>query len=301
MAKNRLGKGLEALIPIEEDVSEKTPKQKPIDSVHAGGDISLPLDKIMTNPNQPRKYFDETSLQELADSIREHGVIQPIIVEADGKGSYIIVAGERRSRAAKLTGLREIPALVRNYSDEKRMEVALIENVQRADLNPVEEAQAYKNLMDFTGLSQDDVAARVGKNRSTVANALRLLKLPVRMQDALKEGKISSGHARAILSVTSPGDQKILFERILEKGFSVREAEKIAAGLNKSPAESSQKTKESVPQKQDPDLILMEQKFIEVLGTKVSIQGDLSKGIVKIDYYSMEDLDRLHSIFTGKK
>jgi ParB family chromosome partitioning protein len=300
VAKNRLGKGLEALIPIEDNLPEKI-LQATIQADSLGGEKFLPLDKITANPNQPRKYFDEASLNELANSIREHGVIQPIIVEADGNGSYIIVAGERRSRAAKIAGLTEIPALIRNYSDEKRMEVALIENVQRADLNPVEEAQAYKNLMDFTGLSQDEVATKVGKNRSTVANALRLLKLPIKMQDFLKEGTISSGHARAILSVTNADNQKILFDEILAKGISVREAEKLAANLNKSDGESSSKEKDFIPQKQDPDLVLMEQKFIEVLGTKVSIQGDLKKGIIKIDYYSMEDLDRLHSIFVGKE
>ncbi len=300
MTKNRLGKGLEALIPIEDSLPEQM-LQASIQADAAGGEIFLPLDKIMTNPNQPRKHFDEASLQELADSIKEHGVIQPIIVESDGKGSYIIVAGERRSRAAKMAGLTEIPSLIRNYSDEKRMEVALIENVQRADLNPVEEAQAYKNLMDFTGLSQDEVAAKVGKNRSTVANALRLLKLPGKMQDCLKEGTVSSGHARAILSVSREENQTILFDTILKKGISVREAEKMAAALNKGSEESSSNEKDVSRQKQDPDLILMEQKFIEALGTKVNIQGGLEKGIIKIDYYSMDDLDRLYSIFIGKK
>jgi ParB family chromosome partitioning protein len=300
VAKNRLGKGLEALIPLEDNLPERI-LHASIQADSLRGEIFLPLDKISANPNQPRKHFDEASLQELANSIKEHGVIQPIIVEADGNGSYIIVAGERRSRAAKIAGLTEIPALIRDYSDEKRMEVALIENVQRADLNPVEEAQAYKNLMDFTGLSQDEVAAKVGKNRSTVANALRLLKLPVKMQDQLKEGNISSGHARAILSITNPENQKILFDEIVSKGISVREAEKLASNLNKGFAESSSKEKDFVPQRQDPDLVLMEQKFIEALGTKVSIQGDLKKGFIKIDYYSMEDLDRLHSIFVDKE
>jgi ParB family chromosome partitioning protein len=300
VGKNRLGKGLEALIPIEDNFPEKM-LQASIQTDSSGGEKFLPLDKIAANPNQPRKHFDEASLQELAASIREHGVIQPIIVEADEKGSYIIVAGERRSRAAKMAGLTEIPALIRNYSDEKRMEVALIENVQRADLNPVEEAQAYKNLMDFTGLSQDDIAAKVGKNRSTVANALRLLKLPVKMQDFLKEGTISSGHARAILSVTNPDDQKILFNEIIAKGISVREAEKMASSLNKGDEKSSSIEKGFISVTQDPELISMEQKFIEVLGTKVNIQGDLKKGTIKIDYYSMDDLDRLYSIFTDKK
>ncbi len=295
MTKNRLGKGLEALIPVEDNIPERM-LQASIQADTPRGEIFLPLDKIIANQNQPRKHFDEAALQELANSIREHGVIQPIIVEADGKGSYIIVAGERRSRAAKMAGFTEIPALIRDYSDEKRMEVSLIENVQRTDLNPVEEAQAYRNLMDFTGLSQDEVAAKVGKNRSTVANALRLLKLPVNMQERVKDGSISSGHARAILSVNGAENQKILFDRIMEKGLSVREAEKQAAGLNKDAEESASKEKDPIVQKQDPELVLIEQKFIEALGTKVSIQGDLKKGIIKIDYYSMEDLDRLHSI-----
>lgn len=297
MAKHRLGKGLEALIPLENMIPEQEKEPVNIPS----GDILLPLNKITANPNQPRKHFDEASLQELANSIQEHGVIQPIIVEANKNGSYSIVAGERRTRAARMAGLTEIPALIRNYSDENRMEVALIENVQRADLNPVEEAQAYKNLMDFTGLSQDEVASKVGKNRSTVANALRLLKLPINMQNFLKEGSISSGHARAILSVMNAESQKVLFNEIIEKGISVREAEKFAASLNNSDETSSLKEKNTPQQKIDPDLVSMEQKFIEALGTKVSIQGGFNKGFIKIDYYSMEDLDRLHAIFVGKE
>jgi ParB family chromosome partitioning protein len=154
--------------------------------------------------------------------------------------------------------------------------------------------------MDFTGLSQDEVAAKVGKNRSTVANALRLLKLPVKMLDCLKEGMISSGHARAILSVISPENQKTLFNHIIDKGISVREAEKLAYALNKNNEASSFTEKNPIPQRIDPELVMMEQKFIDALGTKVSIQGDLKKGIIKIDYYSMEDLDRLHSIFVDK-
>ncbi|MDR2760062.1 MAG: ParB/RepB/Spo0J family partition protein, partial [Spirochaetaceae bacterium] len=207
-SKFGLGKGLDALIPQGEELPE-FPTGK--------GEIFLPLDKLRANPNQPRKTFEEENLRELADSIRSQGIIQPIIVEDAGDGTYTIVAGERRSRAARIAGLREVPVLIRNYSDEKRLEVSIIENVQRTDLNPIEEATAYKNLMEITGLSQDEAAAKVGKSRSTVANALRLLKLPAAMQKSLELGKITPGHARAILSVSTQEGQALLFEEILAR------------------------------------------------------------------------------------
>jgi ParB family chromosome partitioning protein len=289
-AKLRLGKGLDALLPLEE---------APADSANAGV-TTLPLDRLRANPAQPRKHFDEGELRELADSIKKHGVIQPVIVEDAGDGSYIIVAGERRSRAARMAGLEEVPALIRNYSDETRMEVALIENVQRADLNPMEEAAAYRTLMDLTGLSQDEVAARVGKNRSTVANALRLLKLPLPMREALEEGKLSPGHGRALLAVTRETDQESLFQEILARGISVREAEKRAAALNEG--ETLRKNKPAPPEKpsRDPELTAMEQRFIERLGTRVLIHGDLQRGTISVDYYSMEDLDRLYALLGGE-
>jgi ParB family chromosome partitioning protein len=254
------------------------------------------LDKIKGNPLQPRKNFDEDALRELADSIREQGIIQPIIVEEAGDGTYTIVAGERRSRAARLAGLREVPALVRNYTDEGRMEVSLIENVQRADLNPLEEAQAYKRLMEVTGLSQDEVAARVGKKRSTVANALRLLRLPPPIQESLKTGALTPGHARAILSVQSPQGQNALFEEILTGEYSVRDAENRAAALNSGASSSPGGKKPPPVAEQDPHLRDMEQQFIEALGTKVAVKGSLTRGSIQIDYYSMEDLDRLYEI-----
>jgi ParB family chromosome partitioning protein len=312
-SKLRLGKGLDALLPRGETpaVSAET------------GEITLPLDKLIANPAQPRKHFDEAELLELADSIKEHGVIQPIIAEDAGNGTYIIVAGERRSRAARMAGLTEVPALIRNYSDEKRMEVSLIENVQRADLNPVEEAAAYRQLMDLTGRSQDEVAARVGKNRSTVANALRLLKLPPPMLEALGAGKISPGHGRALLSAAPGEGQETLFREILDGGISVREAEKRAAllngagggqrstgepeaapgGLERGQSPEGQSLENPAPPRpaRDPELRAMEQRFIETLGTKVAIQGDLKRGSIHIDYYSMEDLDRLYGLLGGNK
>ncbi len=290
--KHGLGKGLDALL-AGTDADETRPA--------ASGELRLPLDKLVANPNQPRRTFDEEALQELAASIREHGIIQPVIVEDKGNGTYLIVAGERRCRAARIAGLREVPAVLREFSDERRLEVALIENVQRADLNPMEEALAYRKLMEVTGLSQEEVAARVGKNRSTVANALRLIKLPEDIQTALSAGQLTSGHARAILSVVNPADQRVLFGRIVGDGISVRDAEKMAGELNggiraASPAGSGEKQAKD----RAPELMAMEQRFIDALGTKVSISGGLKRGSIKIDYYSMDDLDRLFSILAGK-
>lgn len=291
--KYGLGKGLDALLSGT-SADETRPQNA------SQGEVRIPLDKLKANPNQPRKFFDEESLQELAASIREHGIIQPIIVEEAPDGTYTIIAGERRNRAARLAGLREVPAIIRNYSDERRLEVALIENVQRSDLNPLEEAQAYRQLMELTGLSQDEVAARVGKNRSTVANALRLLKLPEDMQNALATQQLTSGHARAILSVVNPADQRVLFDKILAEAISVREAEKFAQELNGGiRAGDKPKDRERVREKA-PELLAIEQRFIDALGTKVSISGGLKRGTIRIDYYSMEDLDRLYAILAGK-
>jgi ParB family chromosome partitioning protein len=261
------------------------------------GEVLLPLGKLRANPNQPRSYFEEGSLQELADSIREYGIIQPIIAEDAGDGTYIIVAGERRIRGAALAGLTEVPVLIRNYSDEKRMEISLIENIQRTDLNPIEEATAYKRLMELTGFSQDEVAVKVGKKRSTVANTLRLLKLPSAMQESLKTGQLSSGHARALLSVTDTIHQEQLFQKILSRGISVREAEKSAAAYNDDPKlhPQTERNPKGIP-KRDPELIAMEEKLIESLGTKVAVEGDFHRGSIRIDYYSMEDLDRLYEL-----
>jgi ParB family chromosome partitioning protein len=264
--------------------------------------IVLPLDKIIANPNQPRKEFAEEGMRELADSIREHGVISPPVVEETGDGTYLIVMGERRIRAAKAAGLTEVPVLVRAYSEEKRMEIALVENIQRVDLNPVEEAMAYRQLMELTGLGQDDIAVRVGKNRSTVANTLRLLKLPDPMRNALASGVLSPGHGRALLSVTGEVSRETLFREITGKGLSVREAEKRAAALNSGGEKKLEvlTLDEDAPPARDPELAAMEQRFIDTLGTKVVISGGLDKGTIRIDYYSMDDLDRLLGILGGK-
>jgi ParB family chromosome partitioning protein len=271
-----LGKGLDALLPLED--------------APASGEVLLPLEKLRANPRQPRKHFDQEGLRELADSIREQGIIQPLIVEDGGDGTYLIVAGERRFRAAALAGLREVPVLIRSYTEEQRMEVSLIENIQRTDLNPLEEAAAYKQLIDLTGLSQEDVALKVGKKRSTVTNALRLLKLPRDMQESLARGELTAGHARSLLAMENPLQQAELFHRIIAHGLSVREAERLAAG-------GKRETPLPKPaQPRDPALTELEAQCIEVLGTKVSIEGDLRRGSIRIEYYSMEDLERLYEL-----
>jgi ParB family chromosome partitioning protein len=316
-ASGRLGKGLSALL-ADEDVPAKAQSEAPPETGKAGktggsaaavaagageSEVFIPIDKLTANPAQPRKAFDDAELAELAASIKQHGVIQPIIVDKPKSGEgdgYIIVAGERRCRAARLAGLKEVPAIVRSYSSQKRLEIALVENIHRADLNPVEEAAAYKQLMETGGLTQDEAAQRLGKNRATVANALRLLKLPQTMRAALEDGSLSAGHARAILSLAKQADQEKLFAEITAKALSVRAAEQRAAELA-GPAKKTGKGEFTVVNtpNRDPQLKAIEEKFIEKLGTKVSINGDLKKGRIEIEYYSMEDLDRLYGLLTG--
>lgn len=262
------------------------------------GTLWLDPHLLKPNPHQPRQYFEQDALNELSDSIKEHGVVQPITIEDAGDGTFYIIAGERRTRASIIAGLERVPVQLRKYSEEKKLEVALIENIQRADLNPVEEAQAYYNLMQLGGFSQEEVASKVGKKRPTIANALRLLKLPEDMQKALAEGQITSGHARALLAVVNPSDQRILFGRIVGNGMSVREAERIATEMNEG---GSPVKKDPAPYhetEKDPDIADLEQQFITALGTKVTLKGNLNKGSLVIDYFSRDDLDRLYAIFT---
>ena len=304
--KTGLGRGLDALLSEDDDgtdsgswdtdAEEKTDaKRRGLSNKSPNAVVSIAIEHLIANPGQPRKNFDEIELRELADSIAEHGVIQPIIAADAGDGSYIIIAGERRTRAAKLAGLSEVPAIIREYTDEKRLEISLIENIQRSDLNPIEEAAAYKNLMDFSHLSQEELATRVGKSRSAVTNSLRLLKLSADVQKSLEDGSVSPGHARALLSVTDKQQREKLFKEITGKGLSVREAEKRAAALNVPTAEGETATAKTNP-KRPPEITDMEEKFISKLGTKVSIDGGLDKGRIHIEYYSMEDLERLYEI-----
>jgi ParB family chromosome partitioning protein len=286
VAKRVLGRGIDALI---QQVDE--------DKVGDTGDVAtVDLRNIQPNPNQPRKDFDEDSLKELAESIRQQGIIQPIIVEKVFD-SYTIIAGERRFRAAKMAGLSEVPVIVRSFSEEEKLEIALIENVQREDLNPIEEAYAYKELMERNNLSQESLAQKIGKKRSTVANAVRLLKLPEDMQESIVSGELSAGHARAILSLVNPADQRILYNRIVMDALSVREAERQAAGFNRGLRSSEkQRDKTDLPKIQSPEVQEIEQRFLDVLGTKVTLKGNLQRGKIEISYYSKEDLERIYDL-----
>lgn len=251
---------------------------------------------LKPNPRQPRQYFDEDKLGELTESVRQEGVLSPIMIEDAGDGSFYIIAGERRTRAARAAGLSRVPVQLRQYSDVRKLEVALIENIQRTDLNPVEEAQAYYKLMEIGNYTQDDVARRVGKNRSTVANCLRLLKLPEDMQHALVTETITAGHARALLSVDNSSEQRILFGKIVGQGLSVRQAEALAKETKQQRVPPAEDDSSKGIDKRDPNFVALEQKLIETLGTKVQLKGSFDRGSIVIDYFSAEDLDRIYNI-----
>lgn len=302
VAKNALGKGAAAVFSADDiEIDELTTVGGLSKNKKSESDLlfEVEVSQLKANPYQPRKEFDDESLKELSNSIKEDGVIEPIIITECPDGGYYIVGGERRTRAAKLAGLEKIPAFLKKYSPEKMLEVALIENIQREDLNPLEEALAYQKLMEMGNLSQEEVSKRVGKNRSTVANSLRLLKLPEDMQRSLSEGKITAGHARAILSVVNSSDQRILFAKITGSELSVREAERLASEMNgtyKPTEKSSKKTSSTQVETRDPDLVSVEQQLIGILGTKVSIKGSLERGSIYIEYFSADDLDRVYSL-----
>jgi ParB family chromosome partitioning protein len=286
------GMGLDALLSLDDNTQ---------DSHDFLGDLKdsvqdILISEIITNPDQPRKYFSPESLQELADSIHSRGVIQPIIVERKGS-SYEIVAGERRFRASQIAGKNSIPALIREFSEEEKLEIALIENIQREDLTSIEEAKAYKNLIERLELSQQELADKVGKKRSTIANSLRLLNLPADIQDSLNEGLITAGHARAILAVVNPADQKILHSRIRDEGLSVRESESMVEDLNQG---KRQKKNENVtlPKNRIPEIMSIEQKFIDHFGTRVQLKGNLKKGKIEISYFSEDDLERIFDLIS---
>ena len=286
MSKRALGRGIGAL--LGEEFSKET------------SSISeVALSALKPNPDQPRKGFDDSSLRELADSIRQKGVLQPILAETDDAGAYTIVAGERRVRAARIAGLKTIPVLVRRFSAEEKLEIALIENLQREDLTPIEEAQAFRHLMEMAGLNQEQLAARVGKDRSTVANSLRLLKLPEEMREAISRGIVSPGHARALLSIMNPADQQVLFRRIVDGGPSVRQAEQMAGDLNKGKKPSRKPARGEKPARggKGVEIREIEEKLIERFGTKVEIRSKGAKGRIEISFYSVDDLERLLELF----
>jgi ParB family chromosome partitioning protein len=282
MSKKALGKGIDALLGGDLQAGASPAAEAPIAS-------------LKPNPEQPRHEFTEASLRELADSIREKGVLQPILVEADDGGGYTIIAGERRVRAARLAGLERIPVVERSFTAQEKLEIALIENVQREDLSPLEEARAYKRLMEMADLSQEQVAHKVGKDRSTIANAIRLLKLPEDAMAAVDKGTISPGHARALLMLVNVSDQPVLLRRIIERGMSVREAEEMAGSLNrgrKGAAAGGRAAPSSSP-RSEPDVRDLERRLIEKLGTKVEVKGSSKKGKILISYFSADDLERI--------
>jgi len=278
MAKLALGRGLEALIPrTAQGESDATKRLQ-----------TIPLDAIAPNPFQPRKKFDADALKDLANSIKAQGLLQPILVKKDGAG-FVLVAGERRFRAARLAGVETVPALVLDAVDDTEMlQMALIENIQREDLNPIETAQAYQALIEKCGLTQNQMAERVGKNRTSIANTLRLLTLPDHIKSMVSEGKLNEGHARAILSVSDETMRDRIAQRILSETLSVRQAE----GL----ARTTKRRRLTVKRK--PPVIEEAETFLKhTLGTAVKIVPGLKKGAIQIEYYGEEDLTRLLDLF----
>lgn len=292
MAKRGLGKGIGAL--FGNDIEETDIVAQDIHQINKNDKekvTSLKLAQIEPNKEQPRKNFDEEKLQQLADSIKQHGVIQPIIVKDLNNGYYQIVAGERRWRASRIAGITEIPAIIRTYDELATMQIALIENLQREDLNPIEEALSYKALLDDFALTQEKVSEQVGKSRSAIANTIRLLSLPKQVQKMLEEGAISGGHARAILSVTSEEGKLQLAEKIIENELNVRQAEQLAKALNAQKPEKEP----TQPQTSAFDLQLqgIQKRMSDLLGTKVKILNGAKKGKIEIEYYSANDLERV--------
>ena len=284
-----LGKGLGALLG---DAALQTQE---------GGSLTLPISQVQPGLNQPRKRFEEEALADLADSIRQHGIIQPLTVRRLASGYYQIIAGERRWRAAKQAGLTEVPATIIEADDKKVMELGLIENLQREDLNPMEEAKGYKVLMDEHGMTQEEVAERMGKSRPAVANTLRLLALPDAVQLMLEEGKLSAGHARALLVLPKGDAMKKLAQRVVAEGLSVRQTEAMAKHLAKAGDEVEKKPKE------EPDIYVMEaaKSLSNRFGRKVAISGGKKKGKVEFEFYDQHDLmlllDALETATVPKK
>ena len=297
--KRGLGRGLSNLIPTDdttEDVSPKASKQTKTGAVTKTEVVkkveqTLNINRIEPNKNQPRKEFNEDALQELADSIKQFGVIEPLVV-VKRKGYYEQIAGERRWRAARLAGLKEVPVVIKDYDDQQIVEIALIENIQREDLNPIEEAHAYERLIQEFNLTQDEVAERVSKSRTTVTNALRLLKLTEKVQQMLIDDMLSTGHVRALITITEPQLQYETAMYIFDKKLSVRETESyVKKLLNKKP-------KEKTSEKEDPELSFLykaiENRLKESLGTKTTIKAKTKdSGKIEIEYYSQEDLERI--------
>ncbi len=291
--KKKAGKDKSAAADSTDRWSEEKQMEETAPDAVDAGVVMVRLSSVEPNRQQPRKAFDEDSLQELAESIRQHGIIQPLLVQKK-KNSYEIIAGERRWRAAKIAGLKEVPVLIREYTKQEVFEISLIENIQREDLNPIEEALAYRQLLEEFQLKQDEVAERVAKNRSTITNALRLLKLDPRVQQMLTDEKITAGHARALLQLEDPEQQYEIAQQIFDRQLSVREVEKMMKLLRAPKTEPK-----PVPDTSALDLICqtMEERMAQILGTKVSVhRRSEKKGRVEIEYYSNDELERIYDL-----
>ncbi len=295
MTRKALGRGLSALLPESykdhaQEIPLKTGEQL----------LEIDIDLIEPNPQQPRARFTEDKLEELAQSIRVNGLVQPILVRRAEAGRYQLVAGERRWRASQRAGLSKVKAVVRDIPDDKLLELALIENIQRAELNAVEEAQAYQNLISRMGMSQEEVAQQVGKDRSSVANFLRLLKLPTAVQTMLEEEQLSMGHARALLGLATAEDQLALAQRIAADHLSVREVERLVKQSAAGETTTAQEALNSTPKEEDANIRAAETKLKRFLGTQVKIQIGKQRGKIEIEFTTMTELDRVYSLIMQK-
>ena len=290
--KMGLGKGLDSMIPPKTTSRATKDSLKTESQISKTGETILKINEVEPNKKQPRKFFNEEALQELSESIKQHGIVQPLVV-AKKDDYYEIIAGERRWRAAKLAGLKEVPVVIKDYSPQEIMEVALIENIQREDLNPVEEARAYENLIKEYNLKQEELAQRVSKSRSAITNSLRLLNLSDEVLDMLMEETISSGHARALLALKDKDQQLQVAEKIISDKLSVREIEKIVKTIN-NPAKKTQKKE----LKNDFVYRDIEEQLKQTIGTKVRInRKSEDKGKIEIEYYSQDELEKIVSYF----
>lgn len=297
MGRKTLGRGLSALLGENEDQASVESNERP--SVAATRELDVT--RISANPDQPRTRFEEKALNDLANSIAANGIVQPIVVRDIGENNYQIVAGERRWRAAQRAGLKKVPVVFKEITDDKVLEIALIENIQRQDLNPIEEANAYRKLIDNIGLTQEQVSERVGKERSLIATSLRLLKLPSEVQTLVEEGKLSAGHGRALLLTEDKTVQIRMARAIIEKQMSVREAERTIK--RESEREKVSVVSKTVSVTVDPNFKAAETKMMRSLSTNVKIKpaGNGKSGKIEIEYYNTDDLDRLYRLLTATK
>lgn len=292
-----LGKGLDALIPessARKNAKTEVEKQVVIEKVIKKEEVMVKISEVEPNRNQPRKNFDEDALLELSESIKQFGIIQPLVVQKR-KDYYEIIAGERRWRAAKMAGLKEVPVIIKDYTDQEIVEISLIENIQREDLNPIEEAQAYKRLLTEFHLKQDEVAERVSKSRTAVTNSMRLLKLCDEVQKMVVDDMISTGHARALISIEDPEEQYLIAQKIFDEKLSVREVEKLVKDLHKppKPPKEENKTLQAIYQE-------ISERLKQSLSTKVSVSAKQNgAGKIEIEFYNHEDLERLLERITG--